>query len=97
VNKSSRYDPVPLFATELAAGAFSGHRTRRPDTPPGVVEHTVREWDRVDLLALHYYDDSTLWWRILDANPELLCAADLALPGWTGRKLRIPRAKGPGP
>ena len=46
------------------------------NTPP-VIEHEVTAGDRLDLLALHYYQNDRLWWRIADANPEFLFAGPL--------------------
>ncbi len=88
--KGSRYETTKLFAP-----AQDDVRLVRPrDIGPsdGVLEHRVEATDRLDLLALHYYNDNRLWYRILDANPELLCGSDLSL--WIGRTLAIPRARG---
>ncbi len=49
-------------------------------TPEGVVEHVVREGDRLDALAHDYYNDSRLWYHILDANPQVECGTDLTDP-----------------
>jgi hypothetical protein len=59
----------------------------------GVLEHTLKSTDRLDLLALHYYNDSRKWWRILDANPEILCGADLSDPELVGTVILIPAAE----
>jgi len=48
--------------------------------------HTVVTGDRADSIAYQYYTDPTLWWRIADANPEILWWDDLA----PGTVLRIP-------
>jgi hypothetical protein len=46
--------------------------------PPGQrVTHTVLEGDRVDLLALKYYGDTTKWWQIGDVNPDYPFPTDL--------------------
>ena len=37
---------------------------------PEAVTYTVREGDRLDLLAATALDDSTGWWRIADTNPQ---------------------------
>ena len=44
--------------------------------------------DRLDLLAFKYYSDSTLWWIISAANPELRKDIMHLEPG---TQLRIPR------
>ncbi len=74
----SRYrDCIPFVVPPGEKPSYAGIRPRAVETPPGVVEHLLTDWDRPDLLALHYYNDTRLWWRILDANPGLGCAADL--------------------
>lgn len=44
--------------------------------------------DRLDLLAWKYYTDSTLWWLISAANPELRKDSLYLEPG---TQVRIPR------
>jgi hypothetical protein len=36
---------------------------------PSALTYTVREGDRIDLLAAVALNDTTGWWRIGDANP----------------------------
>lgn len=50
--------------------------------------HQVSVLDSVDGLAHSYYGDGTQWWRIADANPEILDWFDLPI----GAVLRIPSA-----
>jgi len=45
------------------------------------------------LLARHYYNDDRLWWRILDANPDILHAGDLCVAERLGETILIPRAR----
>lgn len=45
-----------------------------------------REGDRLDLIADSYYDSPGEWWRIVDANPEIVDPSDLK----PGQSLRIP-------
>jgi nucleoid-associated protein YgaU len=105
--KGSRYERTKGFAPDGDRGlTFEGVRPRDIETPPGVLEHIVREGDRLDLLALHYYDDPGRWWRILDANPELLYGGEVDMAGqaWplpdrdlgslAGRSIVIPRSRG---
>ncbi len=49
---------------------------------------TLTQGDRVDLIAKRVYGDETMWWRIADANPEIL---DWTFPP-VGAVLRIPSA-----
>jgi nucleoid-associated protein YgaU len=89
--KGSRYEKARPF-TPATAGrpAFPGVRAREVATPPGVLEHTVRAGDRLDLLARHYYNDDRLWWRIVDANPEILFGGDLLAESMEGQVILIP-------
>jgi len=76
IDKSSRYAATPVFAIEGRAG-FAGVRARAIGPATGVIEHQLRAWDRIDLLALHYYNDARLWWRILDANPDFVFGGNI--------------------
>lgn len=103
----SRYEKVKAFAPAAdGAPAFRGIRPRPVPPTAGVIEHTVKAGDRLDLLARHYYDDDRLWWRIADANPEALYGGDLVretaagnagepgrLERMVGRVILIPRAR----
>lgn len=96
ITKGSRYETAIAF--QYNAGdrrSFSGIRPRALSPAQPVLEHTVRDGERHDLLAAHYYEDSRLWWRILDANPDVLYAGDLATRDAADPVL-IPRATEPG-
>jgi Phage Tail Protein X len=43
----------------------------------GTFRHVVAEGERLDQLAYRYYGDPLLWWRICDANPDVLSPLDL--------------------
>ena len=43
---------------------------------------------RIDQLAYYYYGDATLWWKIGDANPEIM-QWDSVTPG---TMIRVPNA-----
>ena len=89
--KGSRYEKSRPFTTATAGrDTFPGVRPRAVETPPGVIEHAVRAGDRLDLLARHYYNDDRLWWRIVDANPEILCGGDLLAEEMEGQVILIP-------
>ncbi len=104
--RGSRYENARAFvARDDGSEVFSGVRPRQIGPAPGVVEHTVRTGDRLDLLARHYYNDDRLWWRIVDANPEFLHGGDavqekddlnaddeLRIRGMEGQVILIPRA-----
>ncbi|MCL2643842.1 MAG: hypothetical protein FWD51_00070 [Betaproteobacteria bacterium] len=74
MSRQSRYKDSKHFA---APAQFKGIRQRDIGPATGIVEYQLKEWDRIDMLSFNYYNDVDLWWRILDANPEVLCAVDL--------------------
>ena len=95
--KSSRYgNTLSFLQTGDQPLRFAGIRPRRISAATGVLEHIVREGDRLDLLALHYYNDSRRWWRIVDANPDIIYGHDLVMQGQEGNIILIPRAYEPG-
>ena len=63
--------------------------TVKRNFPTYSTEYTTYVWrdvDRIDLLALKFLGSSTLWWRIMDANPEILNALEIE----PGTEIRIP-------
>lgn len=91
--RGSRYDAVKPFSPDGTAAPFRGLRPRDIGPATGVLEHIITAADRLDLLALQYYNDDRLWWRILDANPGLLLGGELALRDLEGSTLIIPRVR----
>ncbi|MEF8734345.1 MAG: hypothetical protein V5B40_21265 [Candidatus Accumulibacter meliphilus] len=89
----SRYAQVRGFvAADGREPLFKGGRARQIGAASGVLEYIVKGDDRLDLLARYFYVDSRKWWRILDANPEIVCGADLSLDDYVGSTILIPRA-----
>lgn len=77
-SKGSRYRNL----TESSAIDASGERQRGKDlrltpTVTGSYLHTVRDGDRLDLIAHKYYSDPAKWWQISDANPQQPFPTDL--------------------
>lgn len=92
--KNSRYRDSRRFVPEGNRPVrCKGVRPRAIGAAPGVLEHVIREGDRLDLLARHYYSDDRLWWRIVDANPDLLSGVEISLSGRAGEVILIPKAK----
>ncbi|WDP91219.1 MAG: hypothetical protein HUN04_16560 [Desulfobacter sp.] len=89
----SRYGNAQGFSPGNTQSFFPGVRPRPVSTPPGIIEHIVRQGDRLDLLAAYYYNDARLWWRIADANPEFIFAGLMVAPEMAGGSLAIPKAK----
>lgn len=54
----------------------------------GISIYTWQIGDQIDYLAYSAYGDETQWWRIADANPEILFWNDLA----QGTQVRVPSA-----
>ncbi len=92
--KNSRYKDARRFvADEPGATPFKGTRPREIGAATGVLEHVIQEGDRLDLLARHYYSDPRLWWRIIDANPDLQSGVEVSLKERAGEVILIPKAK----
>lgn len=91
--RGSRYEQTRPYVTDGETPGFRGVRPRPIAPTPGVLEHTLRAWDRLDLLALYYYNDPKRWWRIVDANPDILFAGDLNEERLAGTVILIPRAE----
>ena len=92
--KGSRYEKCATFTAPQDGGdAFPGIRARQISPARGQVEHVVKSGDRLDLLALYYYNDDRLWWRIVDANPGYLFGNDMMLDSQQGSVILIPKAK----
>ena len=90
--KGSRYQQTRTFAPgREQTPPFPGTRARHIEAGEGVLEHTLQAGQRLDLLALHYYNDVRTWWRILDANPHIKTAADVVLDEYAGTTIVIPR------
>ena len=97
IGKGSRYESAKEFAGENGKEpVFGGIRPRKIDPAAGVLEYTVKEGDRLDLLSLHFYNNTRRWWRILDANPQVIFGADLMLNEYIGETILIPRSTEPG-
>lgn len=106
LTKGSRYETArPFTSPDPDRPLFRGLRPRAIGPATGIITHTVKSGDRLDLLARHYYNDDRLWWRIVDANPLVLYGGDLVLdkditennvvvrPSMVGGTILIPRAR----
>ncbi len=92
--KDSRYKTARRFAAdEKGVIPCKGARPREITTATGVMEHVIQEGDRLDLLARHFYGDPRLWWRIIDANPDLRNGVEVSLKERAGEIILIPKAK----
>lgn len=92
--KNSRYKDARRFEPDdRGVVRCKGTRSREIGSAVGVLEHVIQEGDRLDLLARHYYSDPRLWWRILDANPDLMNGVEISLKERAGEIILIPKAK----
>ncbi len=93
IEKRSRDESAKQFAGENGKETvFGGIRPRKIGPAAGVLEYTVKEGDRLDLLSLHFYNNTRRWWRILDANPQIIFGAELMLDKYIGETILIPRS-----
>jgi hypothetical protein len=92
--KDSRYLPLRLFEPDPDGRIdFHGVRPRPIGPAEGVVEHMVAEDDRLDRLAHNYYAADRAWWRIVDANAEVVFGPDLLAEDREGDVALIPKRK----
>jgi hypothetical protein len=78
--RRSRYADVKTFEPDpLGRVSFKGLLPRTGARAPGALQHTIVAGERLDQLALGYFNDDRYWWRILDANVGFLCGTDLAV------------------
>ena len=86
----SRYADGPLFKA-WHAKKQEYHLTVFRTYPDYLQSYFIYEWvetDRLDLLAKKFLGESSLWWKILDINPEIINPQDIS----AGTQLRIPNA-----
>jgi len=86
----SRYVDGSIFK------AWNAHKEQYDVTvtriwPGYATSYFIYEWvevDRLDNIATRFLGDGSLWWRIMDINPEIIDPAKIA----PGTQLRIPNA-----
>ena len=77
-SKISRYRALDDVVTIDADGRqLSSRALRVACVAAGQYVHTITEGDRLDQLANRYYHQPRSWWRICDANPEILSPQEL--------------------
>lgn len=86
--KGSRYEKVGTHEISDARGNVVKYKRIRfiPETP-AILQHTVVQEERLDLIAHQYYRDPELFWRICDANKAMLPDE---LVAEAGRRILIP-------
>lgn len=90
ISARSRYTSSVISVVEdPSRGSVITVEPREQETQVFNFTYLVLEMeDRLDLIAYRVYGDATLWWRIADANPEILDWAEVQ----PGTVLRIPSA-----
>ncbi len=87
--KGSRYKDIPNYtAVDTSGKAYQTKSLRWIPETRGTFMHTVKEGDRLDLLAYKYYGDPKRWWLISDANQDTFFPTDLLKE--PGKKIIIP-------
>jgi len=72
-SKISRYRKLPDVVTiDVKRRQLESKSSRLLPEVSGIFLHTVEEVDRLDHLAFKFYKQPRKWWRICDANPELM-------------------------
>lgn len=84
----SRYSDSTLYkAFDARTGTYQV--TVQRVFPEFAIDYFIHEWvetDRLDNLALRHLGDPSLWWRIMDINPEVIDPSNIS----PGTQLRIP-------
>ena len=83
----NRYQGIPILKEISGKRAYA--TSRYPEVPLSENDIYVytTQGDRYDVLALNYYGDSSLWWVISIANPNISLNS-LVIP--EGVQIRIP-------
>lgn len=77
--RSRYFDVQPFAADPLGRTEFKGLLPRPVPRAAGALEHSVMAGERLDRLALNYFNDDRYWWRIVDANAGFLCGTDMTM------------------
>lgn len=83
----NRYQNIPIIKSNKLQRMYA--TSRYPEVPLSESDIYVytSQGDRYDILALQYYGDSSLWWVIAIANPNIDLMT-LVIP--QGVQIRIP-------
>ena len=91
ISPYSRYATNTVQAIQDAKGVVRATIIIEPPTTPstlGVSTYTWQIGDQIEYLASSAYGDETQWWRIANANPEILYWNSLT----PGQQVRVPIA-----
>jgi hypothetical protein len=90
IYSDSRYADSTIFkAYDVARDSYLVTTFRNfPEETSGFRYYTWVEGDRMDVVADYFLGNPSFWWRIMDFNPEIIDAFDIAV----GTTIRIPNA-----
>jgi phage tail protein X len=83
----NRYQDIPIIKTADGKRVYATSRYPEAPLSPNDIYVYTTQGDRYDVLALSYYGDSSLWWVIAIANPNVDLMT-LVIP--EGSQIRIP-------
>lgn len=86
---NSRYADGNIFKSYDSRTSKYGVSVIRqfPEESATFFYYTWAERDRIDSVANRFFNDSSMWWQIMDVNPEVQNPFDIPV----GTVLRIPR------
>lgn len=79
VFQGSRYVKTSIYQRDDRTVIFN-IRNRAKFNKEDVIYYTMAKGDNLSILAYKYYNNSSLWWAILDANPKYQSEVEI-LPG----------------
>lgn len=91
ISPFSRYANNTVQAIQDANGVVRATIVVEPPTTPSVLGVSTYTWqigDQIEYLAASAYGDETQWWRIANANPEVLYWNSIQ----PGQEVRVPIA-----
>lgn len=89
ISNTSRYADSTLVTINKNGISVQTITPSSPETYTfNYIYYILKGTERIDTVSYAFYGDATLWWKIADANPEILNWS--ALPG--GTIIRIPNA-----
>ena len=95
IGSLSRYSGTPIASLEMADGTRVAYLRRRfvpsSDRFTLLVEHMVKQGDRLDRITAHYLGDPEQFWRVCDANDAI---DPNELTDTLGRRVRITMPEG---
>jgi hypothetical protein len=87
----SRYANDTVTPISDKAGVTRSTILINPPSVPATFSISTYTWqtgDQIDYLAYSAYRDETQWWRLADANPEILFWNNIV----SGTQIRVPNA-----